>query len=137
MVSIVSQDRLTPTTHVNHGFTLIELLVVLAIIGTLLSIAAPRYNGRVDIANQAVLKQNLTTLRDSIDKFYGDTGKHPQALEDLVSKQYLRRVPVDPITGMSSTWKLVQSGDADNPGIVDVKSGALGKSKSGQAYQDW
>jgi general secretion pathway protein G len=137
MVNIVVRKDYYLPPNAYRGFTLIELLVVLAIIGTLLSIAAPRYNGRVTTANQAVLKQNLTTLRDSIDKFYGDTGKYPQVLEDLVAKQYLRHVPVDPITGSATTWILIQSSDPDNPGIADVKSGAPGKSNSGQAYQDW
>ena len=43
------------------GFTLVELLVVLAIIGTLLSLVAPRYIGNVERAKEATLKQNLAT----------------------------------------------------------------------------
>jgi len=48
------------------GFTLIELLVVMTIIATLLTLAVPRYFGGVDRAKEAVLKQNLATLRDCI-----------------------------------------------------------------------
>ena len=118
------------------GFTLIELLVVLAIIGTLLSIAAPRYIGSVDKADLAVLKQNLSVLRESIDKLYGDTGRYPQVLDDLVARRYLRHVPVDPITGSSTTWQLEQSSDPESPGIVNVHSGASGKSKNGQLFKD-
>jgi prepilin-type N-terminal cleavage/methylation domain-containing protein len=43
------------------GFTLVELLVVLAIIATLLSLAAPRYTGSVDKAKESVLRENLST----------------------------------------------------------------------------
>ena len=117
------------------GFTLIELLVVLAIIGTLLSIAAPRYTGSVDKSNLAVLQQNLSAMRESIDKMYGDTGRYPQSLDELVSQKYLRRIPVDPMTGLSTSWILEQSTDSNVPGIVDVHSGAPGKTRQGQAYK--
>lgn len=117
------------------GFTLIELLVVLTIIGTLLSIAAPRYTGSVDKANLAVLQQNLAAMRESIDKMHGDTGKYPQTLDELVTNKYLRRVPVDPITGSVKTWILEQSTDPNVPGVVDVYSGASGKTRQGQAYR--
>jgi general secretion pathway protein G len=120
-----------------RGFTLIELLVVLAIIGTLLSLALPRYNGSVDKSKEAVLRQNVATLRDAIDKFHGDTGKYPQSLDDLVEKQYLRRIPLDPVTNSEKTWVTVPSEDADDPGVMDVKSGASGKSRTGQLFQDW
>jgi len=117
------------------GFTLIELLVVLAIIGTLLSIAAPRYTGSVDRSNLAVLQQNLSAMRESIDKMYGDTGRYPQSLDELVTQKYLRRIPIDPITGSSTTWIPEQSTDSNVPGIVDVHSGAPGKTRQGQAYK--
>jgi len=68
-----------------RGFTLIELLVVLAIIATLLTIAVPRYTGSVDKAKESVLKENLATLREAIDKHYGDTSKYPATLNDLVT----------------------------------------------------
>ena len=120
-----------------RGFTLIELLVVLAIIGTLLSLALPRYNGSVDKSKEAVLRQNVATLRDAIDKFHGDSGKYPQSLDDLVEKQYLRRIALDPVTNSDKTWITVPSEVADDPGVMDVKSGASGKSRTGQLFQDW
>ena len=45
-----------PKRLLQTGFTFIELLVVMAIIATLLSIAAPRYFNSIDKANEAVLK---------------------------------------------------------------------------------
>lgn len=125
------------SNFIQRGFTLIELLVVLAIIGTLLSLALPRYNGSVDKSKEAVLRQNVATLRDAIDKFHGDTGKYPQSLDDLVNKQYLRHIPLDPVTNSEKTWIPVTSEDADDPGVMDVKSGASGKSRTGQSFQDW
>jgi general secretion pathway protein G len=134
----MTQARSVHNAHsAQRGFTLIELLVVLAIIGTLLSLALPRYNGSVDKSKEAVLRQNVATLRDAIDKFHGDTGKYPQSLDDLVEKQYLRRIPLDPVTNSEKTWVTVPSEDADDPGVMDVKSGASGKSRTGQLFQDW
>jgi len=133
----MKQYIINPKNAVQRGFTLIELLVVLAIIGTLLSLALPRYNGSVDKAKEAVLHQNLATLRDAIDKFHGDTGKYPQSLDDLVGKQYLRRIPLDPETNSEKTWVIVPSEASDDPGVMDVKSGAPGKSRTGQSFQDW
>lgn len=122
---------------IERGFTLIELLVVLAIIGTLLSLALPRYNGSVDKSKEAVLRQNIATLRDAIDKFHGDNGTYPQSLDDLVTKQYLRRIPLDPVTNSEKTWIVVPSTEADEQGVMDVKSGAPGKSHTGTLFQDW
>jgi general secretion pathway protein G len=134
----MTQARSVHNAHsAQRGFTLIELLVVLAIIGTLLSLALPRYNGSVDKSKEAVLRQNVATLRDAIDKFHGDSGKYPQSLDDLVEKQYLRRIPLDPVTNSEKTWITVPSEDADDPGVMDVKSGASGKSRTGQLFQDW
>lgn len=119
------------------GFTLIELLVVLAIIAALLSLAAPRYTGSVDKARESVLRENLYTLRSAIDKYYGDTGKYPAALQDLVSRKYLRRIPLDPVTDSTATWIVIAPADAQKGAVFDVKSGAPGKSRAGSAYRDW
>src|SRR5438874_247666 len=108
------------------GFTLIELLVALTILGLLLSIAVPRYFGSVSRAEEAVLKENLYVLRDAMDKYYGDTGRYPDSLDDLVAKKYLRGVPTDPITQSTLTWVLVPAADPREGAVFDVKSGANG-----------
>jgi len=64
-----------------RGFTLIELLVVLAVVGTLLALAAPHYLGSVDKAKEVVLRENLSTMRATLDKFYADTGKRSPDFE--------------------------------------------------------
>ena len=120
-----------------HGFTLIELIVVMAIIATLLTISVPRYFRSLHRSREAVLKQDLTTLRESIDKFYGDTGKYPETLAALVANHYLRSIPVDPIAKSAEKWIVVNSDDPDDGGIKDVKSGAEGTSESGVPYGAW
>jgi general secretion pathway protein G len=120
-----------------RGFTLIELLVVMAIIATVLTIAVPRYFHSIQRAREAVLKQDLTAMRESIDKFYGDTGKYPQTLAVLVEKRYLRRIPVDPITKAADKWIVVNSEDPEDNGVKDVMSSAEGTGENGVPYATW
>ena len=121
------------------GFTLIELIVVLTIISLLLTVAAPRYFQSVQRSKESALKQNLATLRDAIDKFYGDQGKYPDALGELIAKRYLRTLPQDPLTQSVETWVTqTPPGDASAPGqVYDVRSGATGSAADGTAYAEW
>ncbi|MBS0393596.1 MAG: prepilin-type N-terminal cleavage/methylation domain-containing protein [Proteobacteria bacterium] len=120
-----------------RGFTLLELLVVMAIIATLLTIAVPRYFRSLERSREAVLRQDLHSLRESIDRYYGDTGQFPETLALLVEKRYLRSVPVDPIAKSADKWVAVNSEDPDNPGIADVRSGAEGVGENGVPYAAW
>ena len=120
-----------------HGFTLIELLIVMAIIGTLLSIAVPRYFHSLQHARETVLKQDLWILREAIDKYYADLNQYPEKLPDLVDKHYVRAVPVDPFTRLADTWTVVASDDPDHPGIRDILSGAPDIASNGTPVAAW
>lgn len=122
-----------------HGFTLIELIVVLAIVGMLASIVAPRYFRSVDTAREATLRTSLNVMRDAIDKHVGDKGQYPASLEELVRLGYIRKIPVDPITGQSDSWQMLPPRDNDaTPGaMADVRSGARGQGQDGTAYSQW
>lgn len=120
-----------------NGFTLIELLVVMAIIAILVSIAAPRYFNSVQKSKEAVLKQDLSTMRDAIDKYYSDNDKYPSELDDLVTKKYLRKIPIDPITDNASTWVVVPPSNPDQGGVFDLRSGAPGNGRDGTPYSEW
>lgn len=120
-----------------NGFTLIELLVVMAIIATLLTLVAPRYFHSVEKSKEAVLRENLGTLRDLLDKHYADTGKYPENLQALVAKKYLRSIPVDPVTGSAETWISVPPENLEKGGVYDVRSGAPGKARDGTLYSEW
>jgi len=114
------------------GFTLIELLVVMSIIGLLLALSLPRYFNSLERAKEIALVENLKVLRSQIDRFYGDRGRYPNTLEELVEARYLRAVPVDPMTESSESWQLVAP--AEGPGVIDVHSGAEGSTRNGVPY---
>jgi len=124
------------------GFTLIELLVVMSIIVILVSIAVPLYQKSILRARESVLRNNLLTLRTEIDEYTYDKQKAPQSLQDLVQEGYLTKVPIDPITGSDTTWRLVnedalQSVNQTEPGIFDVHSGSDKTALDGSPYSDW
>jgi general secretion pathway protein G len=120
-----------------RGFTLIELLVVLAIVSTLAMLVAPRYLQRADAAREAVLRENLRIVRESLDKFYGDQGRYPESLDELVAAKYLRSLPMDPVTGSNATWKLTPVPDGYKGAVYDLQSGAPGKGLDGRDYAQW
>lgn len=121
----------------HRGFTLIELLVVMAILATLLSIAAPRYFESVERAKEAALRTDLRMLREAIDKYRADTGRLPATLQSLANARYLRSVPIDPVTDSAMTWVVAPHSDGVTQGVFDVRSGAPGAGRDGTAYSTW
>ena len=120
-----------------RGFTLIELLVVLSIIAVLLTLAVPKFLHSVDVAKEAVLSENLRLVRETIDKFYGDKGRYPESLDELVSERYLRALPQDPITGSSNTWTIIPPETSDDSGgVYDLRSGAPGTTADGRPFAE-
>lgn len=103
-----------------RGFTLIEMLVVMTLIALLLTLAVPRYFGTLDHGRVRVQQQNIATLRDAIDKFYADQGRYPEALDELVAKNYLRHIPLDPITE-AANWDVIAPIDPSLGNVYDVK----------------
>ncbi len=120
-----------------RGFTLIELIVVMSIIATLLTIAVPRYFKSLQRSKEAVLRQDLSVMRDAIDKYSADRGQNPESLANLVEHGYLRRIPEDPFTKSAEGWATTASEDSESPGIVDVHSNAEMNALDGTALTTW
>jgi general secretion pathway protein G len=133
------RDRARP----RRGFTLIEILIVMTVVSILVSIAVPMYQKAIVRAKESLLHSNLFTLRTMIDEYTYDKQKAPQSLDDLVTEGYLRQVPLDPITGSNTTWKVIMedataSVNQTEPGIWDVRSGSDKTSPlDGTPYSEW
>ena len=126
-----------------QGFTLVELIIVISIILILISLAAPIYKTSIIRSREAVLRDDLFTMRSLIDEYTLDRQEAPQSLQDLVEHGYLRQIPIDPFTNASNTWVEVpedgtfMTADQTKPGIIDVHSGSNLKSLSGEEYSSW
>jgi general secretion pathway protein G len=125
-----------------RGFTLIELLVVCAIIGILSAAAVANYRRSIIKAKEAVLQQDLYTMRTLINQYFADKGKYPAELSALVDDHYLQAIPKDPFTESSESWKTdpAETDESDisqEAGIANVHSGADGTSLDGRAYTEF
>jgi len=126
----------------HRGFTLIELLIVMVVIAILAGVGLYMYNNSVTSAREAVLKQNLTGMREAIDRYYADKNKWPASIDTLVEEKYIREVPVDPTTGARDWQTTIGEPDPSNPaaeaGISDVHSSSSQVSPiNGTAYAEW
>jgi general secretion pathway protein G len=125
-----------PALPHRRGFTLIELLVVLAIIASLLTLSVPRYFSSLDKAADTVLVENLRATREVIDQYFSDTGQYPESLEQLVERQYLRALPMDPITESTQTWVIVAPAAGVRGKVFNIRSGAPGNGRDGKRFAD-
>ncbi|MGB0910185.1 MAG: type IV pilin protein [Nitrospirales bacterium] len=123
------------------GFSLIELMIVVSIAAILVTLAVPSFQKSSLKAREAALQQNLFTLRSILDQFYADRGNYPLTLEELVTEQYIRKIPIDPFTKSSSTWEEVleeKDSEDDTPaGVYDIHSGSDLTAIDGRSYKDW
>ena len=103
------------------GYTLAELVLVTAVLAILASVALPVAKFASRRSKEAELRQDLRQMRNAIDEYkrYSDAGLipvelgsdgYPKTLEELVEgvdlvgqvdkkARFLRRIPVDPMTG--------------------------------------
>jgi general secretion pathway protein G len=126
------------------GFTLLEILIVMGLIGILVGLAIPHYTTSTKRAKEAVLKEDLFQLRKFINQYYTDKGKYPPSLQALVDAEYVRSIPIDPITKSSETWVVIWETQTEDdltlglePGIVDVSSGSDQTALDGTPYNTW
>jgi len=144
--------------------TLLELIIAASILLILSSAALPIFRFTVVRQKEAELHRDLREMRDAIDRYkdYSDRNLirvaagsegYPPELETLVkgvrigvgdsSKvRFLRRVPIDPITGRAE-WGLRSI--QDDPGttswggnnVYDIYSKSQASALDGSRYSDW
>ena len=124
------------------GFSLLEMMMVVTLILIVVSIAQPIYHTAMVRAREAVLADDLWTLRYLLDRFTADIGRSPRHLEEIVEKGYWTGLPTDPITRSNETWQEVQEKAPPSPtqdylGIADIHSGSDAISLGGTPYNSW
>lgn len=97
---------------------------------------------RIFDAREIVLKDALFQMRNAIDRYYAEKGQYPAALVSLVNDGYVPKIPKDPFTDSTDTWRTVPSKPDPNnptaaPRISDVKSGSGATALDGSKYSDW
>ena len=137
------RSRSASKTKRSRGFTLLELMIVISIMLILVSIAVPQYTSSIKRARESVMRQDLFTLRSLISQYTLDKQKAPQSLEDLIQANYMKQIPVDPMTGQAD-WAVEQAEDTisspdqqDQGGIDDVHSSSSQIGTNGTAYNTW
>ena len=146
-----------------RGFTVAELVMVTALVAILAAVALPTGRFMQQREREWELRLDLRLMRNAIDdyKWLSDQGMiqveigtegYPKSLEVLAEgvsvvgqlnkRKFLRRIPVDPMTGKAE-WGLrsyQDSFDSSSWGgqnVYDVYSVSQGKALDGTKYKDW
>jgi general secretion pathway protein G len=152
----------------SSGFTFLELLVVTAIIMVLAMGALPMVRVSIRRQRETDYRYTLKSVRAAIDKFKDncDVGKfassevvygadcYPTSLEQLVEgvllandatgkrMKFLRKVPLDPLTGTTDWGKRSFQDPPDakvwgGQSVYDIFTKSEGKALNGTKYKDW
>jgi general secretion pathway protein G len=146
------------------GMTLLELIIACSILMVLSSMALPVFRYTVIRQKEAELHYDLRTMKDAIDRYKDLADQHkfrtevgsenyPPDLETLVKGvqlgagddkklRFLRKIPVDPMTGRADWGLRSISDDPDSSSwggknVFDVYSKSTGTALDGTKYSDW
>lgn len=144
------------------GVTLLELIIVIAILLILMGAAVPVVRVSIKRERETELRRDLWEMRNAIDRYKDAADKnafqvklgtegYPPDLDTLVNGveiaggkkiRFLRRVPVDPMTGnkdwgMRSMQDDPQSDSWGGQSVFDVYTKSDGTALNGTKYKDW
>jgi len=145
------------------GFTLLELVIASGILLILSTAALPVYRFTVIRSREYELHRDLREMRKAVDMFKDDADRnlvrvevgsegYPPDLDTLVKginfgagtqrKRYLRRIPVDPMTGRAEWGFRSVQDDPDSTSwggsnVFDVYSKSTATALDGTKYSDW
>jgi len=158
---INSGESVTSARKRENGLTFVELIVTVAILSILAMAALPVARFQVKRQNERELKRDLWMMRDAIDKYKdaADRGAfqaklesqgYPPDLQTLVTGvevqgkklKFLRRIPVDPMTGKAEWGMRSMKDDPDSDSfsgdsVFDVYSKSQGTALDGTKYSKW
>jgi general secretion pathway protein G len=156
--------RSGPRPATQAGFTLIELIVTTAIMLILASVALPLARISVQRHKEAQLRRDLLEMRTAIDRYKdaadrnqirvkAGTDGYPPDLETLVEGvplagkpgeriRFLRKIPVDPMTGKKDWGRRCVQDEPDSMSwcgddVFDVYSQSTGTALNGTQYSSW
>jgi general secretion pathway protein G len=148
------------------GFTLLELIITLAVLSIVVSASIPYMKNSIKREREITLRRNLRVIRKAIDTYYIDCEFrklispldrregdmcYPPSLDILVEGihpvnqdrtiRYLRRIPVDPMTGRAE-WKIeaLQDDAGSSIGgknVFDIHSMSEAQALNGSLYKNW
>ncbi len=146
------------------AFTLVELIATMAILMLLTTVALPLARVQVQRAHEAELRRDLREIRTAIDRYKDfadrgmiatepDTFGYPPDLQTLVDGvplkgsaslkyKFLRRIPLDPMTGKADWGMRSMQDDPDSrswggQNVFDIYTQAQGIGLDGTNYADW
>ena len=125
-----------------RGFTLLELLTVMTILAMLATVGIVGYRRHTKAARESVLKEDLFQLNHCLEQFRADRSKYPSSIGQLKEKEYIRDIPMDPMTGSKDTWVTeFEAPDPDNPdaevGIYRIRSASTDLGENHIPYNEW
>ena len=131
------------------GRLLAIVIGIIMVLGAMYGTRIIRRERDAHFERAAELKQQLQSMRSAIRRFHTEQQRYPRTLQELVPK-YLPTVPVDAVTGLKTTWRVVteetvqpSSDFTTAPAakaekyIIDVHSGASGKDATGVPFADY
>ncbi len=143
------------------GLTLIELIICVTIVAVLATAAIPVARFQVKRQKERELRRDLWEMRDAIDRYKDAADKgamqikadslgYPPDLETLVNGveiqdkkvKFLRRIPIDPMTGTAEWGLRSNQDDADSDSfggqnVFDVHTKSQGTALDGTKYSTW
>jgi general secretion pathway protein G len=147
--------------HSEAGLTLVELIITITIVAILASAAVPIARFQVKREKERELRRDLWEMRDAIDHYKDaadkgafqtkmDSMNYPPDLETLVKGvdvqdkkvKFLRRIPVDPMTGTAEWGLRSNQDDADSDSfggqnVFNVYTKSTGTALDGTKYSTW
>ena len=148
-------------SHSQSGLTLVELIITVAIVSILATAAIPIARFQVKRTKERELRRDLWEMRAAIDAYKdaadkggmqtkADSFNYPPDLETLVTGveiqgktvKFLRRIPVDPMTGTTEWGFRSNQDDPDSDSfggqnVFDVHTKSTGTALDGTRYSTW